>query len=222
MSAAIARRTGTVAACLVGGYLAIAYFSRPETLPVRERLESLPMVIAGWTGRRAPNFNATVEAVLGVDDYVVRDYSSASEAPVGLYVGYHTSQRQGDTIHSPLNCLPGAGWQPLQHERTTVAVSGTGTGGGTTFPITVNRVVIGKGLERQLVLYWYQSHRRVVASEYWGKVFTVLDAVAYDRTDAALVRIITPILEGDTASRDAERRATAFAQGLFPHLQRHF
>ena len=113
---------------------------------------------------------------------------------VGLYVGYHDSQRQGDTIHSPLNCLPGAGWQPLEQGRITVSVRDHGT--ARPAPIEVNRVVIGKGLDRQLVLYWYQSHRRVVASEYWGKVYTVLDAMRYNRTDAAMVRVITPVRDG--------------------------
>jgi EpsI family protein len=84
----------------------------------------------------------------------------------------------------------------------------------------VNRVTIAKGLDRQLVLYWYQSHRRVVASEYWGKVYTVLDSVRYNRTDAALVRVVTPLLDGEPVEA-VERRAVAFVQSLFPLLPRH-
>ena len=81
-------------------------------------------------------------------------------------------------------------------------------------------MVITKGLDRALVLYWYQSHRRVVASEYWGKVYTVLDSVRYHRTDAAMVRIIVPIPDGDDG-RAAEEQATTFAQALFPLLPGH-
>jgi len=86
-------------------------------------------------------------------------------------------------------------------------------------PIEINRVVIGKGLDRELVLYWYQSHRRVVASEYWGKIYTVLDSVRYHRTDAALVRVITPMDTADSESPD--ERATKFVQALFPRLIGH-
>jgi EpsI family protein len=84
----------------------------------------------------------------------------------------------------------------------------------------VNRVVIQKGLDRQLVLYWYQSQRRVVASEYWGKIYTVVDAVRYNRTDAALVRLVLPI-PANAAVADVEQEGIAFAQALFPHLAQH-
>jgi len=221
MKSVVAVRIVTIAASLLGGALYLAQFSRPERVPDREMLAGLPMVVDGWVGQREPDFNARIVAVLGVDDYVLRSYSHQASLPIGLYIGYHTSQRQGDTIHSPLNCLPGAGWQPLEQGRTTIAVHGAPAGRDTTTPIEVNRVVIGKGLDRQLVLYWYQSHRRVVASEYWGKIYTVLDAVTYNRTDAALVRLVTPIADGDRAAQEAGRRATRFVQALFPFLGRH-
>jgi EpsI family protein len=83
-------------------------------------------------------------------------------------------------------------------------------------PIEVNRIVISKGLDQQLVLYWYQSHGRVVASEYWGKIYTVLDALRTNRTDAALVRVICPV--GGAAEAKAEREAVRFVQSFFPLL----
>ena len=86
--------------------------------------------------------------------------------------------------------------------------------------IQVNRVIIGKGLERQFVYYWYQSRDRVVASEYWGKIYTVLDAVKYRRSDAAIVRVVVPI-PPETATNIAEKQASRFVTSLFPLLSRH-
>jgi EpsI family protein len=213
-----AKRLLVVAATLLAGALYLAQFSQPEPPLTRDPLSELPMVFGEWTGRRSPEFAARVIAVLGVDDYILREYSAARGIPVGLYVGYHGSQRQGDTMHSPLNCLPGAGWQPLTQGLDTFSVR---SASGEDAPITVNRVVIGKGLERQMVFYWYQSQRRVVANEYWGKIYTVLDAIRYNRTDAALIRVMTPIVDRASGGEQAAGRARTFVTALFPLLGRH-
>lgn len=210
-----------VTACLVAatGYLVAA--SRPEVTGPRQELASLPMAFDGWDGRREADFTPEVLAILGVDDYITRSYVRDGW-PIGLYVGYHTTQRQGDTIHSPLNCLPGAGWQPVQVGRQVIpVVNAPGTAVGATTPVEVNRVIIAKGLDRSLVLYWYQSHRRVVANEYRAKIYTVLDAVRYNRTDAALVRVVLPVAQDDKDATDAERRGIEFVQHLFPRLAPH-
>lgn len=218
MSASI--RITVVSLCLVGTAMYLAVASRAEVLPPRTPLAQLPMTIGEWHGRPLPNFSEQVEAVLGVDDYITRAYEAPNRAQLGLYIGYHSSQRQGDTIHSPLNCLPGAGWQPMEQGRSTFVVKGSPGNASREVAVEVNRVVIQKGLDRQLVLYWYQSHRRVVASEYWGKVYTVIDAARYNRTDAALVRLVLPIAN-DVPVSDVEREGVAFAQALFPYLGRH-
>lgn len=194
------------------GFLAVTM--RAEPVPMREPLATCPLELSFWRGQRAPDFDQGTLDVLGVDEYINRVYLDASRRPIGLYVGYYGSQREGDTMHSPLNCLPGAGWSPLSFTRMAVPVDT----GGVSSSITVNRYVIEKGLDRQLVLYWYQSHGRVVASEYWGKVYMVLDAIRMNRTDGALVRIIAPIV---TTEEDAERQAVGFAQTLYPLLGRY-
>ena len=213
-------RCCTIAACLVlaAGYLART--SRAEALPPRAPLGTLPFQLGEWQGRRDADLTPQIVTLLGVDDYLLRTYASRADGRfVGLYIGYHDSQRQGDTIHSPLNCLPGAGWQPLEQNRLTVSVRPTHEA-GTTRVIEINDVLIGKGLDRQVVLYWYQSHRRVVASEYWGKIFTVTDAIRYNRTDAALVRVVVPVNDGASASQ-ARDGAVSFIQTLFPLLGQH-
>lgn len=215
---AIVVRSIVVAVLFMAAAAYLGTASRAEELPPREPLSRLSMTIDQWSGRRDADLTPEVLAILGVDDYITRIYRRASSPMVGLYIGYHTSQRQGDTIHSPLNCLPGAGWEPLELNRKTIPVPS----GDATSPrnIEVNRVVIGKGLDRAVVLYWYQSHRRIVASEYWGKVYTVLDSVRYNRTDAAMVRIVVPVPDGvSTEMADAE--AVTFAQALFPRLSAH-
>jgi EpsI family protein len=210
----IATRALIVAACVLvtGGYLAAV--SRAEAVPMRESLAACPLALSQWSGRRAADFDAKTLALLGVDEYLNRVYTSAQGRLVGVYVGYYGTQRQGDTMHSPLNCLPGAGWAPVSFGRIHVPV----TAGGATTSIEINRYVIAKGLEQQVVLYWYQSHGRVVASEYWGKIFLVLDAIRLNRTDGALVRVIAPV---EASKAQAERDALDFVGVLYPLLGRY-
>ena len=178
----------------------------PERAPAREPLATTPLSIDGWQGRDAP-LEDDVVAQLGADDYVNRRYVAADLPPVALYVGYYASQQQGDTIHSPQNCLPGAGWRPVSTERTTLDL-GTRT-------IPVNRITIQKGMDRQAVLYWYQGRSRVVASELANKAWLMVDAARLRRTDGGLVRLITPIASTPEAAFAA---LTAFSTSLFPSL----
>jgi EpsI family protein len=212
-------RSLIVAVCLLAGWAYLGRTSQAESLPPRDPLATLSMNIAERTARNEKPFDKEILDVLGVDDYIIRTYFRPESLVVGLYVGFYTSQRQGDTIHSPMNCLPGAGWQAVDQGRKVIDVR-QNPSSTTTRPIEVNRVVIGKGLDRQLVYYWYQSRDRVVASEYWGKIYTVLDAVKYNRTDAALVRVIVPIPDR-SLEEAADDQATEFVKDLFPLLERH-
>ncbi len=188
--------------------------SRPEVVPIREPLSGIPMKIGAWEGRQLPDMDPKVMAVLGVDDYVNRVYYSTDRYPESLYIGYYQSQREGDTIHSPLNCLPGSGWNPVKSGRISIPIADSPA-------IEINRIVILKGMDKQLVLYWYQSHGRIVASEYWGKIYTVLDALRTNRTDAALVRVICPIPGSDAEAEAAvEQQAVDFVKAVFNVISR--
>jgi EpsI family protein len=219
-------RAIVVTLCLVVGALVIARASKSERVPPREPLATFPMELAEWQGVATDRFDQQTLTVLGVDDYINRIYTAPTGASVGLYIGYYQSQREGDTMHSPLNCLPGAGWEPVKQERVTFQVH-TGVDQATGQPtgsreIRVNRFVIQKGLDKQVVLYWYQSHGRVVASEYWGKIYTVVDAIRLTRTDAAMVRVISPVGEDSAAAEArAEQVSVAFTRALFPLLGRY-
>ncbi len=203
--------------CLVVSAGVVARADRAEPVPIRQTLDRFPVIVDGWQGVAQAPFAKDVLAVLGVDDYLTRVYFTPDKSEgVGLYIGYYQSQRQGDTMHSPLNCLPGAGWEPLSQSQLTMTVRAGEQGGSR--DIAVNRYVIRKGLERQLVLYWYQSHDRVVASEYWGKFYLISDAVRMNRTDGALVRVIVPVAPDDTGEARAEASAVRFVKSMFPLL----
>ena len=181
----------------------------PEASVARQSLAALPLDIDGWHGREAAPLADDVLGQLGVDDYINRQYAQPAGAPVGVYVGYYASQRQGDTIHSPQNCLPGAGWRPVEGGQARVAAGGD--------ELTVNRFVIQKGLDRQVVYYWYQGRGRVVANEYANKALLMFDAARLNRTNGGLVRLITPVA---TTTEAAKAQLSAFVAAIFPHLDR--
>lgn len=209
-------RIAVLSATLLLGVAFIASASRTEAIPARESLKRFPLLFDDWRGEELPEFGEEILAVLGVDEYVNRRYLSAAGA-IGLYVGFYESQRQGDTIHSPMNCLPGAGWEPVSADSMDIPV----TSQGAARTINVNYYVIEKGLDRHVVLYWYQSHGRVIASEYRSKVFMVLDAMRLNRTDAALVRVVSPVIrQGYTTQEEASRLAVEFVKDSFPLLER--
>lgn len=205
-----------IALCLCLALTAVFMASaRHSEAPIaRIPFERFPMTLESWRAVQNPPMDEDVLRVLGVDDYLSRAYYRADDAGVGLYIGFYGSQRQGDTIHSPLNCLPGAGWQPLSQGRLRIADAG-----GPGHDIEVNRYVVQKGLDRQLVLYWYQSHGRVVASEYASRAYLIHDAVRLNRTDGSMVRVTASIPFGaDDGGASAERLATDFVRVLVPAL----
>ncbi len=197
----------------------VAKADRYEDTPPTAALSTFPLQIAGWTGVPDRPLSKEELAVLRADDYLTRTYYTPQRSVIGLYVGFWKSQRQGDTIHSPLNCLPGAGWEPVSRNIVNLAdLTGVPRAGA-----TANRIIIQKGLDRQLVIYWYQSHGRIVGSEYWSKYYLVADAVRLNRTDGAIVRVIAPIAhETAAAEQQAEREAAGFIKLLVPQLDGYF
>lgn len=203
-------RLSVVAAVLLGGTVLLHAMSHGEPVVARESLSSLPYQIDNWTGKEYPLEERIVQAV-SVTDYTNRLYVAADQLPVQLYIGYYASQRTGDTIHSPKNCLPGSGWDPIHSGYAMVPLAGEK-------PVKVNEYIIANGLDKQLVFYWYQGRGRVVASEYWGKFWMIDDAITRNRTDGALVRLITPIQEDRVTQ--AHDRLEKFAQVLLPSLSK--
>ncbi len=185
-----------------------------EVFASRSPLEAFPKQINGLTGTDVPIEKDALEK-LGPGDFLLRVYTDEKEtAPyIDLYIAYFPSQRTGDTIHSPKNCLPGAGWAPLESRRMMISVPGHA-------PFPVNRYLIAKAEAKQLVLYWYWAHDRGVASEYWAKYYLVADSIKMNRSDGALVRVTTPILAGETPEI-AEQRLMPFVNTIVPQLQNY-
>jgi EpsI family protein len=203
--------------CLTGVSALIARAQKTEPIALRVPLERFPERIGDWQGVQQPPLDANVLANLKADDYLTRTFYTPEEESVGLFIGFWQSQRQGDQVHSPLNCLPGDGWEPLSNR--TIRVPASAQGGAQGMEIDINRYVVQKGLDRQMVLYWYQSHGRVIASEYWSRFFLITDAMRARRTDAALVRVIAPIRDSaPTDEARAEQIGTRFVRALFPVL----
>ncbi len=178
------------------------HLSHGEAVPLSSPLNTFPLQLQNWKGIDLPLEPRIVQA-LGVSDYLDRAYQSADNQPVFLYVGYYKSQRTGLSIHSPKNCLPGAGWEPVTAGRVALRLPNGEQ-------VLVNQYVVENGLQRRLVLYWYQSHGRVIASEYRGKIYMVLDSLRLNRTDATLVRISSPIAKQD--EQGSYNQVFAFAQ----------
>lgn len=189
-------------ALLLGATIGLHHLSHGEAAPLAQPLSNFPVQVEGWHAREVAIEPRIIQA-LGVTDHVNRLYEAPGNPSIYLYVGYYKSQRTGQLIHSPKNCLPGAGWEPV----SVGSVELMGTEGNR---VSVNRYVIQNGLQRQLVLYWYQSHGRIIASEYWDKFYMVADALRLNRTDAALVRISTPITSKNEV--DSGTKAIAFAE----------
>ena len=193
---------------------ALVLHTRPavDQNPPRELLSMLPANIAGWDGSDQRVDPETLD-VLGAGDVLARVYTQIGKPEyIGLFIGYFPSQRTGQTIHSPKNCLPGAGWVFESSSYINLDdVNGK--------PHQVGEYIIANGTTKQFVVYWYQAHGRSVASEYWAKIYMVLDAIRMNRTDGALVRVITPISSGENIS-DAKMRVEMFTQQLAPLLPR--
>ena len=188
-----------------------------DRVPATPPLSLLPQTIGARTAQDYPLDSETLE-VLGDGRFLNRVYSSVgpvgqpAEAPVSLFIGYFPTQRSGQSIHSPQNCLPGAGWAFLSSQ-----VINLPTADGRPYP--VGEYLIGNAGQKQVVLYWYLAHGRSVASDYLAKAYMMLDAVRWNRTDGALVRIVTPVGQNESLEF-AQQRAVQFAGQVTPLLPR--
>jgi EpsI family protein len=194
--------------------LALHAYPHSEYFPPRAHLSSLPSQIDGWTSTDDPLDQQTLN-ILGAGDFLVRDYENTSQLQPGinLFIAYFPSQRAGDTYHSPSHCLPGNGWVPLSRE--VVPIAGPD---GSSFP--VNRYVVTKSGDRELVVYWFQAHGRAVANEYLAKYYLVSDSIRMNRSDGALVRLMTPMLEGESAEA-AQARMMKLGSQFLPLLDNY-
>ncbi len=195
---------------LLSGIVINVWERAGEARVERRELKEFPAQVGQWRQAGADTrFDKETEQVLRADDYLSRNYTAPDGRSASFYVGYYATQRNGATYHSPLNCLPGAGW--TMNDAATIEIKPAN--GAPSFE--ANRYIIENGGERQLLVYWYQGRGRKVASEYWGKIYTVIDSVKRRRSDGAMVRIMLPVGANEQAALD---NAAALAAEVAPVL----
>jgi EpsI family protein len=187
MSKSSVRFAVLLIAILAVGVVVNAWAYLGEAHVDRNPLKQFPEQVGEWRQARSDQVldDATME-VLRASDYLLRDYRRADGTSANFYVGYYASQREGASYHSPLNCLPGSGWTLSEPGKVMIPLPD-----GSSF--AANKYVIENGDYRSLMIYWYQGRGRTVASEYWGKIYTVIDSVRLRRSDGAMVRVTVPL-----------------------------
>jgi EpsI family protein len=202
-------RVSVSLAILLGALVVLQLRSTGEAVPIRKPLDSFPAALGGWQVRRGTIFSGGILDKLKLTDYVMRDYGDGAGRSLNLYIGYWDTQRKGAAIHSPKNCLPGAGWEPVEASFVTIPLPPPYP------PITVNRYLIQKDRDQQVVLYWYQAQGQVIAGEVPARIAMVRSALARNRTDGAIVRVISPVYGN---ARETSGRLVAYVQAMYPVL----
>ena len=174
----------------VAAAVSAALPERAEVLPKRADFSTFPMQVGNWQGK-GDRLEQIYIDTLKFDDYIIADFVDKGQQPVNFYVAYYASQRKGESAHSPRTCIPGGGWQITSHTRRDL--DGVNVAG---HPLSVNRLVIEMGESKQLVYYWFQQRGRLITNEYLVKWFVFWDGLTKNRSDGALVRLVTPLRQG--------------------------
>jgi EpsI family protein len=168
---------------------------------------TVPYTVESWHGQDAGPLDEATEA-LAADLILNRTYKDTDGREADLYVAYYSQQRPGVSIHSPLHCLPGTGWDVVSNDTIDLNLGGT--------PQHVRRLIAQKGSSRVMVLYWYSISGQIIASELASRVQLLSNRIRLGRNDAALVRIAVPVMDTDDAA--AESLGISFVRALVPHL----
>jgi EpsI family protein len=203
------RLTTLVLLFFMGSYYA---FPKNEKIPLGRPLKEVPQEIQGWQMIQESEIETEVQDLLRADDTLNRVYARSNTEVASLFVAFFKTQTTGVAPHSPKVCLPGSGWTPSQSGIVEIALPGQQD------PIRVNRYIVSRGDSKSVVLYWYQSPWRVIASEYSAKVYTVLDSFLHHRSDTSLVRVIAPV---NTTTEKADETAIEFVRTSFGVLREY-
>ncbi|HKR59905.1 MAG TPA: EpsI family protein [Pyrinomonadaceae bacterium] len=197
---------------LIGGAVVNAWQYVGEASIQRKELKDFPQEVGVWQQQGGDQqFDQQTLSVLGASDYLMRDYRGVGGVVANFYVGYYASQRDGATYHSPLNCLPGTGWVMSSPAQITIAPEGRA-------PFEANRYIVQNGTNKQLLVYWYQGRGRITPSEYWGKIYTVIDSVRLRRSDGAMVRVMVPVGASEATALEAATSLSASAAKALPEF----
>lgn len=199
--------------CLLGISAAIAQTVEfRESVPIARPFTQFPLNVGPWDGRTEIMEQQFIDT-LDFSDYLMANYKNASGMSVSLYTAYYESQRKGESIHSPSSCLPGGGWVFHESGKALVPI-----GAQANTKVPVNRAFIQKGDYKQLSYYWFPMRGRVLTNMWEMKIYNFWDALTRQRTDGALVRLLTPVYKGESVGK-AEERLQAFMGDVMPVLE---
>jgi EpsI family protein len=204
------KHTLTASALMILTMVLLNYLNHKENIYPNKPFSTFPKHIGEWVGEEY-RFEADIYDVLGVDDSFLGSYKTSDGRQVELYIGFYQNQREGDLIHSPKNCMPGGGWNIVHTSLEEIKTPGTNPEN-----YKVIKLMLQKGAQKQVVLYWFQSRGRIINSEYMQKIYLVVDSMMRHRTDGSFVRLIAPVLNGD--ENKALNTLKDFAVQLMPIL----
>lgn len=165
-------------------FFAMQFFDDVKSTPILRPLNTFPEKIDGWKLVQKRVLSQSVSDMLGVDDYIDYTYVNSQGARIDLYVSYFSALGIGGGYHSPQNCLPGGGWNILSVEKVPIDYNGSRDA-------DINQMIIQNAGKQQMVYYWFQNRGRIIASEYWDKIYTVLDSISMRRRDGSFVRVMS-------------------------------
>jgi len=196
---------------MIAGMLFLNFINHSENILPRKPFSTFPKQIGPWSGKES-RFDQKIYDILGVDDSILCHYTTPDKRRAELYVGYYQSQRKGDLIHSPKNCMPGAGWEIVKTSLIKIKTSENTKS-------DIIKLILQNGTHKQLMLYWFQSRGRIISSEYMQKIYLVIDSITRSRTDGSFVRLLTPIK--DNNEEKALEILTDFAEDIMPVLTQY-
>jgi EpsI family protein len=200
-----------IAFILVVAIIYLKVFATIEAVPLPADIGNFSKQVGSFSMTGSSEFSEEIVQELGVDSYINRDYRDNDGYQLSLYLGYYEEQREGSMIHSPKNCMPGSGWNPVESSVIPIRVSDSNK------TYKVNRMLFQKGMDKLVMHYWYQGRNRIVANEYIDRFFLILDSIFRHRSEGALVRVIGP---WDPSGKN-EQKQEQFVANLFPVLQQH-
>lgn len=177
--------------------------SNRDRTPLKKPFSEFPEAVGGWTAKRQQMEKMYLDA-LELNDYLLADFRNSRDETINCYVAFNDYQSKGKASHSPASCLPGSGWDLKEPDKILVT-DGTGR------TISINRAMI-MGNERRLTYYWFDQRGRILTDLYQIKLFNFVDSIILNRTDGALVRLITPLGESESPATADDRLKEFFKQ----------
>ena len=207
------RHTLTASLIMIAAFGLFTFISHAENIQPNKPFSTFPKQLEEWVGKE-DRFDEEIYEILGVDDSFLANYNTPDGRHAELYVGFYQSQRQGDIIHSPLNCLPGAGWKIERKDYVELPNPASKTG-----KMKAVVLYLKKNDQKQIAVYWFQSRGRFISSEYMQKVYLVIDSITQQRTDGSFVRLMSPVPNNNESL--ALENIKDFAKNVIPILNEY-